>query len=166
MWANALGAEVTVISHSPHKKDDALKLGAKNFVTSTEKGWAEPYAFAFDFVLNTADMTHTFDLTEYLSICKVNCTFHQVGLPDEALPPLKAQMFMSNGSSIGASHIGNRPECLAMLKLAAEKKLKPMVETLSISEKGCAEAVSRVADNKIKYRFTLTDYDKAFGARE
>ena len=22
MWANALGAEVTVISHSPHKKDD------------------------------------------------------------------------------------------------------------------------------------------------
>jgi len=71
-------------------------------------------------------------------------------------------MFMSNGSSIGASHIGNRPECLAMLKLAAEKKLYPMVETVPISAKGCAEAVSRVAANKIKYRFTLTDYDKAF----
>jgi alcohol dehydrogenase (NADP+) len=53
-----------------------------------------------------------------------------------------------------------------MLKLAAEKQLFPMVETVSISEKGCAEAVSRVAHNKIKYRFTLTDYDKAFGARD
>ncbi len=166
MWANALGAEVTVISHSPHKKEDALKLGAKEFVTNNEKGWADKYQFAFDFVLNTADMTHTFDLAEYLSLCKVNATFHQVGLPDEALPPLKAQMFMSNGSSIGASHIGNRPECLAMLKLAAEKKLHPMVETIPISAKGCAEAVSRVADNKIKYRFTLTDYDKALGALE
>ena len=163
MWANALGAEVSVISHSPSKKDDALKLGAKEFVLNNEKGWADNYAFAFDFVLNTADATHTFNLAEYLSICKVNATFHQVGLPDEALPELKAQMFMSNGSSIGASHIGNRPECLAMLKLAAEKKLFPMVETIPISPEGCAEAVSRVANNKIKYRFTLTDFDKAFG---
>jgi alcohol dehydrogenase (NADP+) len=165
MWANALGAEVTVISHSPSKKEDALKLGAKEFVLSSDKGWSEKLQFTFDFVLNTADMTHTFDLSEYLSICKVNCQFHQVGLPDEALPQLKAQSFMSNGSSIGASHIGNRPECLAMLKLAAEKKLFPMVETVPISEKGCAEAVQRVADNKIKYRFTLVDFDKAFGAR-
>jgi len=165
IWANALGAEVSVISHSPRKKEDALKLGAKEFITNDKEGWEKPYAFAFDFILNTADMTHTFDISQYLSMCKVNATFHQVGLPDEALPAIKPQMFMSNGSSIGASHIGNRPECLAMLKLAAEKKLQPMVETVSISEEGCKEAVTRVKDNKIRYRFTLTDYDKAFGAR-
>ncbi len=165
IWANALGAEVSVISHSPSKKEDALKLGAKEFITNDKEGWEKPYAFAFDFILNTADMTHTFDISQYLSMCKVNAPFHQVGLPDEALPAIKPQMFMSNGSSIGASHIGNRPECLAMLKLAAEKKLQPMVETVSISEEGCKEAVTRVKDNKIRYRFTLTDYDKAFGAR-
>jgi len=166
LWAHALGAEVSVISHSPSKKDDALKLGATEFITNDKEGWAEPYAFAFDFVLNTADMTHQFDISQYLSLCKVNATFHQVGLPDEALPPIKPQMFMSNGSSIGASHIGNRPECLAMLKLAAEKKIFPMVETVPISEAGCKEAVTRVQGNKIRYRFTLTDYDKAFGPRE
>ena len=166
MWANALGAEVTAISHSPHKKDDALKLGAKHFVSSGDKDWAKDLAFTFDFVLNTADMTHTFDIPSYLSILKVNAPFHQVGLPDEPIKDLKPQMFMSNGSSIGASHIGNRPECLAMLKLAAEQKLFPMVETIPISEKGCAEAVQRVADNKVKYRFTLTEYDAAFGKRD
>merc|ERR1712000_708360 len=143
----------------------APMLGAKEFITNDKEGWEKPYAFAFDFILNTADMTHTFDISQYLSMCKVNAPFHQVGLPDEALPAIKPQMFMSNGSSIGASHIGNRPECLAMLKLAAEKKLQPMVETVSISEEGCKEAVTRVKDNKIRYRFTLTDYDKAFGAR-
>lgn len=164
IWANALGAEVTVISHSPSKKEDALKLGAKHFVLSSEKDWAKPLAFKFDFVLNTADMTHTFDIDSYLSILKVNCTFHQVGLPDEPIKNLKPQQFMPNGSFIGASHIGNRPECLAMLKLAADKKLSPLIETIPISEKGCAEAVERVKNNKVKYRFTLTDYDKAFGA--
>lgn len=164
MWANALGAEVTVISHSPDKEADARKLGAKHFVSSKDEKWAEPLAFTFDFVLNTADMTHTFNLSDYLSILKVNCQFHQVGLPDEPLEGLKTQQFMSNGSSIGASHIGSRPECLAMLKLAADRKLFPMVETIPISAAGCAEAVERVKNNKVHYRFTLTDYDKAFGA--
>lgn len=163
MWANALGAEVTVVSHSPDKKEDAHKLGAKHFVLSSDKDWAKPLAFKFDFVLNSADMTHEFKLDDYLSILKVNCQFHQVGLPDEAYS-LQSQQFMPNGSSIGASHIGSRPECLAMLKLAAEKKLFPMVETIPISAEGCAEAIERVKTNKVKYRFTLTDYDKAFGA--
>ncbi|CAJ2509378.1 Uu.00g144040.m01.CDS01 [Anthostomella pinea] len=164
MWANALGAEVTVISHSPGKKDDALKLGAKHFVSSGDENWAKPLAFKFDFVLNSADMTNEFNLSNYLSILKVGCRFHQVGLPDQPIPNLQPQQFMANGSSIGASHIGNRPECLAMLKLAAEKKLFPMVETLPVGEKGCAEAVERVKNNKVHYRFTLVDYDKAFGS--
>jgi alcohol dehydrogenase (NADP+) len=154
LWAAALGAEVTVLSHSEHKKDDAMKLGAKEFVLTNKDGWEEPLAFKFDFVLNSADMTHTFDISKYLSICNVNAPFHQVGLPDEALPQFKAQSFMSNGSSIGASHIGSRPEMLAMLKFAAEKKLKPIVETLPIGEKGCAEAVERVSKNKVQYRFS------------
>lgn len=163
MWANALGADVTVISHSPSKKEDALKLGAKHFVLSSDEDWAKPLAFKFDFVLNSADMTHKFKLDDYLSILKVNCQFHQVGLPDEGFS-LQPQQFMPNGSSIGASHIGSRPECLAMLKLAAEKQLFPMVETIPISAEGCAEAVDRVKNNKVKYRFTLTDFDKQFGA--
>lgn len=163
MWANALGAEVTVISHSPDKKEDALKLGAKHFVLSNDENWAKPLAFKFDFVLNSADMTHKFKLDDYLSILKVNCQFHQVGLPDEGIN-LQPQQFMPNGSSIGASHIGSRPECLAMLKLAAEKKLFPIVETTPISEDGCAKAVEAVKNNKVRYRYTLTDYDKQFGA--
>lgn len=164
MWANALGAEVTVISHSPDKKEDALKLGAKHFVYNGDKEWAKPLAFTFDFVLNSADMTHTFDIDSYISILKVNCHFHQVGLPDQPLKDLNVQQLMPTGAAISASHIGNRPECLAMLKLAAEKKLFPMVETLPISEKACAEAVERVKNNKVHYRFTLTDFDKVFGA--
>lgn len=164
LWAAALGADVTVISHSADKKEDALKLGAKNFVLSTEKDWAKPLAFTFDFMLNAADMTQEFNMSDYLSTLKVNKTFHNVGLPDYPLPEMKAQDFMPNGTSIGASHIGSRPEMLAMLKLAAEKKLDPIVETLPLSAENCAQAVKRVKENDIRYRFTLTDFDKVFGA--
>lgn len=66
-----MGAEVTAISHSPHKKEDAMKLGAKHFIDTTEKDWAKPHAFTLDWVLNAADMTHKFDLDAYMSVMKV-----------------------------------------------------------------------------------------------
>ncbi|KAI0516938.1 alcohol dehydrogenase [Xylaria bambusicola] len=164
MFAAALGAEVTVISHSPNKKDDALKLGAKHFVSSADKDWAKPLAFTFDFILSTADVLDMEVLQGYLSTLKVDCKFHSVGLPDKSIDGLKPQQLTSNGCSIGSSHIGSRKEALEMLKFAAEKKIHPQVETIPISEKGCAEAVERVNKNKVHYRFTLVDYDKAFGA--
>ena len=52
-----------------------------------------------------------------------------------------------------------------MLKFISEKNLKPIVQTLPVSEKGCAEAVQKVNDNDVRYRFTLTDFDKAFGRK-
>ena len=118
LWANALGADTYAISHTPDKKEDALALGAKEFISTEEKDWAKPWAFTFDFILNTADMTHKFNLTEYMSTLAINGTFHNVGLPDKPLPQLMAQDFTSNGSNIGGSHLGSRPEMLSMLKLA------------------------------------------------
>ena len=163
LWASALGADVYAISHSPQKEADAKELGAKEFITTDQKDWAKPWAFAFDYVLNTADMTHTFNIQEFMSTLNVNGEFHNVGLPDKPLPTMMAQDFTANGCKMGASHIGNRPEMLSMLKLASEKNIKPMIETLNVSEKGCAEAVQRVKDNEVRYRYCLTGFDKAFG---
>jgi alcohol dehydrogenase (NADP+) len=118
-----------------------------------------------DFIINTADMTHEFNMKDYMSMLNIGGHFHQVGLPDEPLPQMMAQDFVSNMAAISASHIGCRPEALAMLKLAADKNLHPMIETIPISEKGCSEAVQRVKKNDVRYRFTLTDYDEAFGSR-
>lgn len=166
LWANALSAETYAISHSPDKKEDALKLGAKEFICTQDKDWAKPWAFAFDFILNSADMTHTFNLQEYMSTLNVNGTFHNVGLPDKPLPEIKAVDFAPNGCKIGGSHIGCRPEMFQMLKLASEKNIKPVIQTLSISEKGCKEAVEKVKTNDVRYRFTLVDFDKAFPDRK
>ena len=165
LWANALGAEVYAISHSPDKEEDAKKLGAKEFIDSTKKDWAKPWAFTFDFILNSADMTNTFNMSEYMSTLNIGGVFHNVGLPDQPLPQIKAQDFSPNGAAISGSHIGNRVEALSMLKLASEKNIKPMIETIDVSEKGCKEAVERVNKNDVRYRFTLVNFDKAFESR-
>lgn len=86
MFANALGAEVYALSHTPGKKDDALKLGAKHFVLTTEDDWYKPYAFTFDFILNTADVMDDFNLSNFFSTLKVMGRFHTCGLPDRPLP--------------------------------------------------------------------------------
>jgi alcohol dehydrogenase (NADP+) len=55
---------------------------------------------------------------------------------------------------------------LEILKLASEKNVKPMIETIPISEEGCKRAVEKVkVNNDVRYRVTLTDFDKVFGSR-
>ena len=101
---------------------------------------------------------------KYFSTLKVMGKFHNVGMPDEPIS-IKLQAFASNGCYIGTSHIGNREEVLDMLKLASTQNIKSWVETIPISEAGCKEAVERVKNNKVRYRFTLVGYDEAFGKR-
>lgn len=91
-------------------------------------------------------------------------TYVQVGLPDKPLPEMMAQDFAPNAAKICGSHIGSKKEALEMLKLAAEKKLHPKIETIDISEAGCKEAVQKVYNNDVRYRITLTGFKKAFAS--
>jgi alcohol dehydrogenase (NADP+) len=141
-------------------------MGAKDFIVTNQEGWADKWKFTFDFIINTADATHKFNLSDYFSTLKVNGTFHMVGFPDEPLAAMDAKVFAPNGCYLGASHIGNRPEMEEMLELAAKQNIKSWVQTIDISEAGCKEAVERVYKNdNVRYRFTLTGYDKVFGKR-
>lgn len=106
-WSVALGAETYAFTHSPHKVEDIKKLGAKEAIVTNDKGWADPWAFSFDFILNCSDMTNTFDLKTYMSTLKIGGEFHMVGLPDEPLPEMMAQAFAGNAAKLTGSHLGN-----------------------------------------------------------
>lgn len=166
LWSVALGAETYVISHSASKKNDAMKMGAKDFIVTNEKGWNEKHKFKFDFIINTADATDKFDLSAYFSTLKVGGTFHMVGFPDNPLPAMQAQIFAPNGCYMGASHIGNRPEMEEMFELASKQNIKSWVQEIPLSEAGIKEAVERVYKNdNVRYRITLTKFDDVFGKR-
>jgi alcohol dehydrogenase (NADP+) len=163
-WSRALGAETYALSHSPHKADDCRKLGAKDVVITTEENWADAWKTKFDFIICCADMTHEFDLATYLKLLKPGGDFHMVGIPDKPLAELSAGAFAGTGAKLAGSHLGNHQEMEALLQLAVDKGVRVWVEKLDLSEDGCREAVERVKENKVHYRFTLTGFDKAFSS--
>lgn len=81
-------------------------------------------------------------------------SFITVGLPDNNFPSLSPFTFAPNGSKLGGSHIGSKVEALQMLQLAADKGIKPWIETLPMKDVG--KAVQGVKDNKVRYRYVLT----------
>ncbi len=84
MFAHALGAEVVAISHSPRKREDALKMGAKEFVSTGENpNWAEEYKQKpFDLIINTAS-SNAIDLATVMSTLKVHGRLICVGMPED-----------------------------------------------------------------------------------
>ena len=163
-WAAALGAETYALTHSPGKKDDCGKLGAKGVIVTGDKDWEKPWKAKFDFIMNCADATHDFDMAAYLSLLKPGGDFHMVGIPDKPLPQMSAGLFVGGAPKLTGSHLGNHQEMDALLKLAADKGVRPWVEVMKISEKNCAAAVEAQKANKFRYRCTLTGYDEAFRA--
>lgn len=163
-FAKALGAEVYVISRSHSKEADALKMGADGYIATQDPNWNEAHFMTFDLIVNTASSSEGFDLEKYLSLLDVHGRWVSVGLPEGEGQVVKSQTFLGNGCLIGASHLGSRKEVLAMLKLAVEKGVTSWVEEVQIGEEGLKSALTRLHANDVRYRFSLTGYEKVFGA--
>ncbi|WFD45718.1 alcohol dehydrogenase (NADP(+)) [Malassezia furfur] len=153
MFAKAMGAEVVAISHSANKKDDALKMGASEFVSTKEDPeWSKKYLNKpFDVIINTASSAAV-DLPGMVAALKTEGRCICVGMPEDEIK-LHVQDLAMRGAFLGSSHIGNKKEALSMLQLAAEKKIEPWIELVDMKE--CSKAVERVSKGDIRYRFVL-----------
>ena len=60
-FLKALGARVTVLSHSPGKQQDAARLGADDFVVTSADDAFEKNAGRFGFILDTVSATHDYN---------------------------------------------------------------------------------------------------------
>ncbi|KIP01781.1 hypothetical protein PHLGIDRAFT_112754 [Phlebiopsis gigantea 11061_1 CR5-6] len=156
LFAKALGAEVWAFTHSPDKMEDAKKLGADHVVDTNDKDFAQPLANKLDLIVTTMDATPSLPIKDFLGMLYVHGRLVNVGIPDadKPLPQLHAFDLVPNGAYIGGSHVGSKEECLAMLKLAAEKGVKPWIEELPM--KDVARAIKGVGENNVRYRYVLT----------
>ena len=164
MFAKALGAEVWAISRTHSKEADARKMGADGFIATSDPNWNEEHIMTFDLIVNTASSNEGFDLGKYLKMLDVHARWVSVGLPEGEGTSVRNQDFLENGCLIGSSHLGSRKEVLAMLDLAVAKGVKSWVEESDISAEGLKTALTRLHNNDVKYRFTLTGYEKEFAA--
>ncbi|KAI1799534.1 GroES-like protein [Daldinia bambusicola] len=165
LFSKALGAETWVISRTHSKEADAKAMGADGFLATADKDWNKDHLYSFDLIISTANSTgEGFDLSGYLSLLDVHKKWISVGLPEGEGMRVKAMDLVRNGCLIGASHLGSRREMLEMFQLAADKGIKGWVETVPLSAENLSKTVQRLRKSDVRYRFTMTNYDKVFGA--
>lgn len=149
-FAASFGADVTVLSTSTSKKSDADKLGARNFVLTTDEEQAKTVAGKFDFIIDTLSAPHDYNF--YLSMLKTGGTLICVGLPIE---PMQVPAFniVFTRKCIAGSLIGGLPETQEMLDYCAENNITADVEVIPIQK--INEAYKRMVKGDVKYRFVI-----------
>lgn len=149
-FAVSFGAEVTVISTSLSKKEDAVRLGASHFLLSTDPEQMKKYQGCFDVILDTVSANH--DYTPYLDLLDLEGKLLVVGLPEKE-PSVSPFSLITNRRSITGSMIGGTKETQEMLDYCAEKGIVSDVEVIPASY--INEAWERVVRQDVKYRFVI-----------
>lgn len=149
-FAASFGAEVTMLSTSPSKEADAKKLGAHNFVLTSDKASVKAVKGHFDFILDTVSAPHDYNL--YLSLMKTDGVHICVGIPPT---PLEIYGFSLIGGrkSIAGSSIGGIPETQEMLDYCAVHNITSDVEVIDI--RYINKAYERMLKGDVKYRFVI-----------
>ncbi|WP_024122265.1 NAD(P)-dependent alcohol dehydrogenase [Bacillus halotolerans] len=149
-FAHALGAEVTVLSRSINKKEEALELGADHYYATSNQATFTELAGRFDVILNT--VSANLDVDAYLSMLRIDGTLVNVGAPAE---PDKYSVFslIMGRRSLAGSLVGGIPETQEMLDFAAQHGIAPKIEVIRADQ--VDEAYERVLRSDVRYRFVI-----------
>ncbi|WII73488.1 NAD(P)-dependent alcohol dehydrogenase [Bdellovibrio sp. 22V] len=148
--AAAMGAEVTVLSSSPKKKEDAHRLGAKNYVVAADAEAMKKLYRSFDLIINT--VSAPIDLNQYLVLLKRDGAMVLLGVPEkpEAIHPFPLIM---GRRSLAGSLIGGIKETQEMLDFCAAKGITSDIELIPIAK--INEAYERMLKGDVRYRFVI-----------
>lgn len=148
--AFAMGAKVTVLSHSMKKKEDALKMGAVEFASTAEASTFQKYANKFSFIIDTVSAEH--DLNGLLGLLKRDGTMCLVGVPEKP-SPVHAFPLIGGRRSLSGSLIGGIKETQEMLNFCAEHKVTPEIEMIPMES--INEAYEQMIKGEVRYRYVI-----------
>jgi uncharacterized zinc-type alcohol dehydrogenase-like protein len=148
--ARALGADVTVLSHSEKKKDDAFKMGAHHFVSTHDKKVFRDLAGTFDLIINT--ISADVEMGDYFGLLKLDGSLVVVGIPEKPLSIHPFPLVMMRRSYAG-SLIGGILETQEMLDFCAKHGITPEIELITPDQVNVA--YERVTKSDVRYRFVM-----------
>jgi uncharacterized zinc-type alcohol dehydrogenase-like protein len=148
--AAAMGAEVTVLSHSLAKEADARRFGAADHRATSDPATFEALRRSFDLVVVTVSVP--LDLDALLGLLRKDGTVVLVGLPPEALA-LTAGTIADGRRSLAGSCIGGMAETQEMLDFCAAHGVAAQVEVISGDQ--IDEAWDRVVASDVRYRYVI-----------
>lgn len=149
-FAKAMGAHVTVISHSEKKKDDAFRMGADSFFVSTDPENLTQLKSSFDLIFNTVSAEH--DINLYLNTLKLNGTIVVIGLPGKPFS-VNAGTLLGARRSMAGSMIGGMKDLQEMIDFCGEKSILSEVEIVAPEQ--INQAFTRTVASDVRYRFVI-----------
>jgi len=148
--AVAMGANVTVISRSNSKKEDAKKLGAKGLLVSTDAEAMKKAGSSFDLIIDTVPVKHKVDVyTPLLDIDGSLVIVGQVGPMED---------FTTGGLIFGrrrvaGSLIGGIKETQEVLDFCAEHNIHPECKMIRAEEVN--NAFAHLSKGDVAHRFVI-----------
>ena len=147
---HALGAEVTVLSHSLKKQADGKRMGADHFYSTSDPATFTNLKRYFDLIINT--VSADLDWNQYLELLKVDGSMVVVGAPEKPVPMAAFALIMGRRSLAGSA-IGGIQETQEMLDFCGKNKITCDVEVIPIQKVN--EAYERVLKSDVRYRFVI-----------
>ncbi|KAK4552623.1 hypothetical protein LTR86_010267 [Recurvomyces mirabilis] len=154
-FAAKMGCRVVVLSGSDRKKDEAMKLGAHEFI-ATKNVKELKLSKPLDRLLVTTSAQPDWDLI--LPIMAPGATIHPLSVDEGkfAIPymPLILNGLRVQGSVVASRYIHNR-----MLSFAAQHKIAPILEKFPMTKEGINQAMEKLEKGEMRYRAVLIPQD-------
>nr|WP_207310213.1 NAD(P)-dependent alcohol dehydrogenase [Rubinisphaera italica] len=149
-FLNAWGCEVTAISRSRDKEEEARELGAHEYIATDEDEPFEDVQSKFDMVLNTTNAMLPWD--DYIATLAPKGVLHTVG----AAPKVEATVFpmIMGQKSLKSSPLGSIATTQKMLEFCARHDIAPMTEVSKMSD--INDAFEKLRNGSPRYRLVLT----------
>lgn len=149
-FASKMGCEVVVFSGTDSKKEEAMKLGASEFITT--KDVKELKTRPIDRLLVTASVQPNW--SQYLPILAPRAVVYPLSVDpgDFKMPymPIIKKELTIQGSLVAPRHV----HC-DMLEFAARHHIRPIIEQFPLSVEGITEALEKLQSGKMRYRGVL-----------
>ena len=148
--AVAMGAEVTVLSRSDAKSQEAKNLGAKGVLVSTDDDAMEKAAGSFDVILDTVPVKH--DINIYTPLLDIDGSLVIVGQIGPLEEPITAPLVLGR-RRVAGSLIGGIKETQEVLDFCAEHDIHP--ECKMIRGEEVNDAFAHLAKGDVAHRFVI-----------
>jgi alcohol dehydrogenase (NADP+) len=148
--ARAMGAEVSVLSQSLKKQEDALRLGADNYYATGDVDTFRSLTGTFDLIVNT--ISADIDLRSYLRILAPEGVLANVGIALSPMSLMTPQLIVG-GKAIAGSLIGGIDATQRMLDFCADHGVGAEIEVIPAEK--INEAYERVLASDVRYRFVI-----------
>ncbi|MFK5689810.1 NAD(P)-dependent alcohol dehydrogenase [Ornithinimicrobium sp. LYQ92] len=148
--AAAMGAEVTVLSRTLAKAEDARAYGAAHQYSTKEEATFTELAGSFDLILNT--VSADLPMEDYLALLKPFGAMVNVGIPNSpySVPPGSV---VGQSKVLAGSMIGGIAMTQEMLDFCAEHGIAATIETISADEVDAA--YDKVVAGDVRYRYVI-----------